>query len=395
MEINLLYKRLKRAANLQLLTVRNITDERLILVNNVLESLQDLANFHRRRFSIPFLAITGSNGKTTSKELIREVISKKYKVLATKGNLNNHIGVPLTLLSINEKHEFAIIEMGANHVGEIELLCNIAEPDYGLITNIGKAHLEGFGSVEGIKKGKSELYKHLKNKSGRVFVNGDDDVLTTLAIDNDKITFGCKRLYDVIGKDLSKGGFVSFKYTTRYSEKDWNKIETVNTQINGVFNFVNCLAATCVGVYFKVPESLINEALEGYLPDMNRSQLVKTNKNTLILDAYNANPDSMKAAIDNFAGTIGNKLLILGDMFELGTYSAFEHQKVIDLVIEKQFEHVLLVGKEFKAANADNFKKFNTTQECKLYLLNNPYTGMEILIKGSRGMKLETLQEVL
>ncbi|PBQ30802.1 UDP-N-acetylmuramoyl-tripeptide--D-alanyl-D-alanine ligase [Sphingobacteriaceae bacterium] len=372
------------------------TSDNIIVVEDVLQSLQKLANYHRKQFKIPFLAITGSNGKTTNKELIHAVLSKKYTTLATIGNLNNHIGVPLTLLRLRREHEFAIIEMGANHQGEIDELCKITEPDFGLITNIGKAHLEGFGGIEGVKKGKSELYRFLKTVSGKAFINGDDEVLYELAFENDKITYGCKKLYDVIGKDMTTDETVSFKYTTRYGTKDWNQITAVKTQIIGNYNFINCLAATCVGSYFKVEDEKIKEALETYLPNMNRSQLVKTQKNTLILDAYNANPNSMKAAIENFAGyKSDHKLVLLGDMFELGDYSMEEHQKLVDLLKEKKMVNVVLVGEEFFKLPESQFKKFKSTAECRVYLQNKSIEGNTILIKGSRGMKMEILQEVL
>lgn len=367
-----------------------------VLVPDVLKALQQLAAFHRKQLNIPVLGITGSNGKTTNKELINAVISKKYNTLATTGNLNNHIGVPLTLLSIKKEHEFAIIEMGANHQGEINELCEIADPDYGLITNIGKAHLEGFGGIEGVKKGKSEMYKYLKAQSGKVFINGDDETLYELAFSNDKITYGCKKLYDVIGKEINNGETVSFKYTTRYGEKDWNKIPTINTQIIGSYNFINCLAAACIGNYFKVEENLIREALENYLPNMNRSQLLKTSRNTLLLDAYNANPHSMKAAIENFSEYKSEKkLALLGDMFELGEFSTEEHQKIVELLKEKKLENVLLVGEEFFKLNDNYYKKFKTTNECKEYLQQQAVNNTTVLIKGSRGMKMEVLQEVL
>jgi UDP-N-acetylmuramoyl-tripeptide--D-alanyl-D-alanine ligase len=370
--------------------------EKCLLVPDVLKALQQLANYHRRQLTIPFLSITGSNGKTTNKELINAVLSKKYNTLATEGNLNNHIGVPLTLLRITNEHEFAIIEMGANHQGEIDELCRIAEPDFGLITNIGKAHLEGFGGIEGVKKGKSEMYRYIKSKQGKVFINGDDEVLYELAFENDKITYGTKKLYDVIGKDTSKNETVSLKYTTRYGEKDWNKLPEINTQIVGSYNFINCLAAACVGNYFKVDEQLIKKALENYLPNMNRSQLVKTSRNTLLLDAYNANPNSMKAAIENFATyQSSNKLLLLGDMFELGDYSAEEHKKILELLKEKKLDNVVLVGEQFFKTNDNSFQRFKTTAECKDYLEKQGVSGATILIKGSRGMKMETLQEVL
>lgn len=373
-----------------------VTNANIVLVRDVLTTLQHLANHHRKALSIPFLAITGSNGKTTNKELINAVLSKKYKTLATAGNLNNHIGVPLTILSITPEHEFAIIEMGANHQGEIAQLCDITEPDFGLITNIGKAHLEGFGGIEGVKKGKSELYKFLKSRNAKTFINGDDEVLYELAFENDKITYGCKKLYDVIGKDCTSADTVSFKYTTRYGNKDWQKQSTINTQIVGGYNFVNCLAAVCVGTYFKVEEELIKEALENYLPNMNRSQLLKTEKNTIILDAYNANPNSMKAAVENFARFNANKkLLLLGDMFELGEYSEEEHQKLIYLLKENKFENVVLVGDAFYKISEPGYKKFKTTAECLDYLKKLNVTGNVVLIKGSRGMKMELLQEAL
>jgi len=370
--------------------------EQFVLVPDVLTALQGLARFHRNKHSIPFLAITGSNGKTTNKELINAVLSKKYKVLATQGNLNNHIGVPLTLLRITNEHQFAIIEMGANHQKEIEALCAIADPDFGLITNIGKAHLEGFGGIEGVKKGKGELYTHLKAKSAKAFVNGDDDVLIEMAFNNDKITYGCKKLYDVIGKDFSNNETVSFKYTSRYGEKDFKKLPMISTQITGVYNFVNCLAAACVGEFFKVSENDIKTALEEYVPDMNRSQLVKTKCNTIILDAYNANPESMKAAIDNFGKyPAEKKLTLLGDMFELGEFSSREHEKIIELLDNNHLDNVILVGAQFKNVAQTKYITFDTTEACKEHLRKQLLSGYTILIKGSRGMKMEILQEVL
>lgn len=370
--------------------------DRIVLVENVLKSLQQLASHHRAQFKIPVLAITGSNAKTTHKELINAVVSKKYITLATEGNLNNHIGVPLTLLKLRPDHEFAIIEMGANHKGEIAELCEIADPDFGLITNIGSAHLEGFGGIEGVKQGKSELYKYIKLKGGKCFVNGDDTVLYDLAFDNDKITYGAKKLYDVIGKNYTTEETVSFKFTTRYGEKDFAKQPLVNTQITGGYNFINCLAAVCAGVYFKVEEPLIREALENFVPSMNRSQLVKTHKNTILLDAYNANPSSMKVAIDNFSGYKSeHKLLLLGDMFELGEYSPEEHRKLVEHLKEVKIREAILVGEEFFKLGDTGFKQFRTTAECMDYLKNKNVEGHTILIKGSRGMKMETLQEVL
>lgn len=372
------------------------TNDRIVLVENVLESLQKLANYHRHQFKIPFIAITGSNGKTTNKELIHAVLSRKYKTLATEGNLNNHIGVPLTLLKLHTSHEMAIIEMGANHQGEINALCEIADPDYGLITNIGKAHLEGFGGIEGVKKGKSEMYRYLRKKDAPIFINGDDEVLHSLAESNDKITFGTTKLYDVIGKQYTDGDTVSFKFTTRYGEKKWELLPLIKTQITGHYNFINCLAAACIGTYFKVEAEDIRAALEDYVPGMNRSQIIQRPLNTILLDAYNANPNSMKAAIDNFKKhSASHKLVILGDMFELGEYSKPEHQMVTDLLKESGFENVLLVGPAFGATARHAYKTFESTQEIKNYLTQNQPQNCTILIKGSRGMKLESLVETL
>jgi UDP-N-acetylmuramoyl-tripeptide--D-alanyl-D-alanine ligase len=370
-------------------------NENTFFVKDVLKALQQLANYHRNQLKLKVLAITGSNGKTTNKELINAVLSKSFKTLATVGNLNNHIGVPLTLLSLTKEHEIAIVEMGANHQGEIKELCEIAEPDYGLITNIGKAHLEGFGGEEGVKKGKGEMYQYISKKGGRVFINADDVVLHEMAGAMDKITYGTTKLYDVIGKQINGDEFVSFKWTTRYNEKDWNKLPLIKTHIIGHYNFINLLCAACVGNYFKVDIEKINEALSEYVPDMNRSQLEKTANNTLILDAYNANPSSMKVAIENFAKLDGdNKLLIIGDMFELGEYASEEHKKIIELIKEKKLSHVILIGSEFSKTNS-GFKTFLNTQDCLANLKSEPQKNKLILIKGSRGMKLEILKEAL
>jgi UDP-N-acetylmuramoyl-tripeptide--D-alanyl-D-alanine ligase len=371
------------------------THPKIVLVEDALKALQDLAGHHRKQLDIPVLAITGSNGKTTNKELFCAVLGKKYNVLATFGNLNNHIGVPLTLLKITREHQIAIIEMGANHIGEIEALCRMAQPGYGLITNIGRAHLEGFGGIEGVKKGKSELYTYLRSNGGKAFVNGDDDTLNALAFHNDKITYGCKKLYDVIGKDLSNPETVSFKYTTRYGEKDWSRLPLIATGITGRYNFINCLAAACAGNYFRVSDTDIKDALENYQPQMNRSQLLKTSRNTLILDAYNANPDSMNAAIQNFTGYAGQKkLVLLGDMFELGDQTLEEHQKLAATLKNHAFEKVVLVGETFYNTDSD-FQKFKTTEACREYLEKEKLSGYIVLIKGSRGMKMESLKEAL
>lgn len=368
----------------------------IFLVKDVLTALQNLSNHHRHQLKIPILAITGSNGKTTNKELINAVLYKKYKTLATIGNLNNHIGVPITLLSITKQHEMAVVEMGANHQGEIEMLCKIAEPDFGLITNIGKAHLDGFGGIEGVKKGKSEMYRFLEKKNATIFINGDDEVLNELSKSNKKISYGTSESCDVIGKSFNENEFVSFKWKTKTNPTDWQNISMIKTHIIGHYNFINLLCAVCIGNYFKVEEKSINEALSEYVPAMNRSQLEKTENNTLILDAYNANPSSMKVAIENFATlNANNKLIVLGDMFELGEYSQEEHKKVISLLTQNKLSDVILIGAEFSRANSSSYKAFSNTLECLNYLKEQKLKNKTILIKGSRGMKLETLKEAL
>ncbi len=372
------------------------TAKNTFYTDDVLTLLQKLANYHRKQLHIPIIGITGSNGKTTNKELIHAVLSKKYKTLATIGNLNNHIGVPLTLLSITGEHEMAIIEMGANHQGEIEMLSNIAEPDFGLITNIGKAHLEGFGGIEGVKKGKSELYRFIEKKRGKVFINGDDQTLMQLAGNIEKIVYGQNPNCSILGRPFNTNEFVSFKWRKNSGNNEWETLPLVKTHIIGHYNFINLLAAACIGNYFKVSEKAINEALSNYIPEMNRSQLEKTDNNTLILDAYNANPSSMKAAIDNFIALPDkNKLLILGDMFELGDYSYEEHKTIVSLLVKNNLTNTILIGPEFGRANTGKFTGFENTAECLNYLKKEKIKDKTILIKGSRGMKLEILKEAL
>ncbi len=373
-------------------------DEKLFLVDDVLSTLQQLANHHRKQLSIAVIGITGSNGKTTSKELINVVLSKKYKVLATVGNLNNHIGVPLTLLNITKEHEMAIIEMGANHKGEIAELCTIAEPDFGIITNIGKAHLEGFGGIEGVKIGKSELYKYIQSKAGRLFVHGDDEVLLELSGSNEKVTYGTKKLYDIVGAIIeNKTEFISFQWATRYNAVNIKKSELVSTQLVGIYNYYNLLCAACVGHYFKVDDANINQALKEYTPSNNRSQLHQTKSNTLILDYYNANPSSMSLAIENFANlNHPNKMVILGDMLELGSESEKEHDAIVILLQQKNISNALLVGPLFVAAGKKvSAKTFSNSDEAVEFLKQNKIADSTILIKGSRGIKLEKVVEVL
>lgn len=374
-------------------------DERYFLVEDVLIALQQLANHHRRQLNIPVIGITGSNGKTTSKELINAVLSKKYNVQATKGNLNNHIGVPLTLLSVTAEHEMAIIEMGANHQGEIALLSAIAEPDFGIITNIGKAHLEGFGGIEGVKKGKGELYDFIRQKKGKLFVHGDDEVLIELAGSADKVTYGTKKLYDIVGGMSAGNGteFISFQWATRYNASKLKSSEMVDTKLVGVYNYYNLLCAACVGNYFKVEDALINKALSEYTPSNNRSQLQKTQRNTLILDYYNANPSSMSLALENFAAlNHSSKMVILGDMLELGEQSAKEHDAIVELLHQKKIENALLVGPLFmQAGNKSGAKVFSSSEEALHYLKEHPVKDTAILIKGSRGIRLEKVVEAL
>jgi UDP-N-acetylmuramoyl-tripeptide--D-alanyl-D-alanine ligase len=368
-------------------------NDNIFLVENVLSSLQQLAAFHREKYKIPVLAITGSNGKTTTKELLNAVLSKKFNTLATKGNLNNHIGVPLTLLQLNEKHDFAIVEMGANHQKEIHSLCEIANPDFGIITNIGKAHLEGFGGIEGVKKGKGELFDFISAKGGKVFINGDDKTLSEMSTKLDKITYGTTKLFDVVGQTITSDPYLSFRWKTRYTASELKTAETVQSKLVGNYNLSNLLCAAAVGNFFKVSEADINQAITEYVPENNRSQLFKSLKNELILDMYNANPTSMEAAIENFAKMKSeNKIVILGDMLELGEESAAEHEKIFSLAQQKRFEQMFLVGPSFHSLTSkENGIFFPNAEQALEYLKEKKLEGKTILIKGSRGTKLETL----
>lgn len=364
------------------------SDDRFFLVDDVLSTLQKLANHHRRHIKIPVLGLTGSNGKTTSKELIYAVLSQQYNTLATAGNLNNHIGVPLTILSIKPEHEFAIIEMGANHVGEIALLSDIAMPDYGLITNIGIAHIEGFGSAENIRKAKGELYDFIRNKKGILFVNGDNPVLSKMSAGIEHLYYGTQAGFYLQGKLTGADPFVKVEINNGGNF-------TVETEIVGKYNFENILAAACIGKYFGLTNAQIKTGLENYQPDNNRSQVVKKGSNTIVMDAYNANPSSMKAAIENFAEMKGeNKLLILGDMFEMGDVAEEEHRKILDQVRSKNLQAVFL-GKEFGKLNNNNFQFFSDAKSAENYFRNLHPENQLILIKGSRGMKLETILDWL
>jgi UDP-N-acetylmuramoyl-tripeptide--D-alanyl-D-alanine ligase len=364
-------------------------NERYLLVDNALECLQELARHHRRKLDIPIVGITGSNGKTTTKELIHTVLATHYHTFATVGNYNNHIGVPLSILSINKEHEIAVIEMGANAQGEIDFLSHISMPNYGMITNIGKAHLEGFGGIEGVKKGKSELYRFLQKTDGLVFLNGDDDVLDELAAKNRVIRYGtstnakCKAVLDQAQPKL-KG---SWQYEDKHG--------TIDAKIYGAYNFYNMLAAICIGNYFDVPSTKIEQAINNYESDNNRSEIRKLADHTVYMDAYNANPSSMKLAIDHFDQMAQNptsKILILGDMFELGEDSDIEHQAIIDLCRSKAFGKLLFVGTHFsKAAKGKGVESVESTEEAKKWYREQQKEGTHILIKGSRGMALEKI----
>lgn len=367
------------------------TNERCLLVPDTLLFLQELARHHRRQLRIPILGITGTNGKTTTKELCYAVLSKKFKTVATQGNFNNHIGVPLTLLSMDTSTELGIVEMGANHPGEIKTLCDIAEPDYGIITNIGYAHLEGFGSYENIIRTKNELYEAIKARKGTLFVNGTDKLLMGLADNQTKITYGTSDCF-VNGEILQTIPYLVYALKTRKGHL------YVKTKLIGGYNFDNAMAASAVGLYFDIDPLRIKEAIEDYSPSNMRSQLVKTKDNTIILDAYNANPSSMKVSISNFAEMTGDrKLVIIGQMRELGSMSPEAHEEVLDLLATKQLHHAFLVGENFEPfVNKYTFiNYFPDTETLIEYLKKNKVTTSFILIKGSRGNKLERIVEYL
>jgi UDP-N-acetylmuramoyl-tripeptide--D-alanyl-D-alanine ligase len=357
-----------------------------ILVKNVLTTLQNLSQFHRNYCKAKVIGLTGSNGKTTTKELITSVLSRKYKTIATKGNLNNHIGVPLTLLSISPDTEIAIIEMGANHLKEIEFLCNLARPDFGYITNFGKAHLEGFGGVEGVIKGKSELYNFLTSHDKYVFFNADDP------IQKEKLATVIKKFgYSQNDNEFFKIKLIGADPYVKISVGDIH----ITTQLVGRYNFTNCCAAILIGKYFNVELDEIKKGIENYIPQNNRSQIIDKNGRHIILDAYNANPTSMKAALENFHQIKANyKIAFLGDMFELGKTAEKEHQEISDLATNMNFDQVFLIGENFFKTKND-CSKFKSFDHLKETLNNKPLQNATILIKGSRGMALERILDLL
>ncbi len=370
------------------------TYERYIAVDNVLETLQALATLHRQTLGIPILAITGSNGKTTTKELIGRVLSRRWHTSITQGNLNNHIGVPLTLLSMNHQTEFGIVEMGASHRGEIARLCEIAQPDFGLITNIGLAHLEGFGGPDGVKQGKGELFDYLASVGKTVFYRQDDDTLQAMVSERPilkAIPYRASSLHSThtdTGLEVHEAGI------------------TIRTHLTGDYNRNNIAAALAVGHYFQIPTDEIVAAIESYIPDNNRSQRAVTSRNVLILDAYNANPSSMNAALDNFlreesaidpaSGQTLPRSVILGDMRELGAWAPQAHRAIVERLRTADLQHVFLVGPVFcQVAQDTTFPTFANTADLCLYLQTHPLTGQLILIKGSRGIQLEQAVDLL
>ncbi|MDH8701513.1 UDP-N-acetylmuramoyl-tripeptide--D-alanyl-D-alanine ligase [Dysgonomonadaceae bacterium PH5-43] len=365
-------------------------NEKIIKVENSLITLQQLALYHRQHLNPKVIAITGTNGKTTSKELVATALSAQYQTLYTQGNLNNHIGVPLTLLRIKPEHKFAVIEMGANHQGEIKDLCKIADPDYGLITNIGKAHLEGFGSFEGIIKTKTELYDYLRKKNGVVFANKDNEILSKYHNLLSVVYYASSAEAEIKGNIVDTTNNV----TVRWSKEGDNNYSLVKTNLSGTYNLENILAAITIADYFGVSQNNINNALENYLPTNNRSQTLKTENNNLLLDAYNANPSSMLVSLTDFGRYIASpKIIVLGEMKELGEYSEEEHLKVLNLLKSlNDIDKVLLVGDNFKVHTAlfpINWRLFSSTDNLIEYLQEENIQGYNILIKGSRGNQLE------
>lgn len=361
--------------------------DKIILVEDSLSCLQALAKHHRQQFDIPFIGITGSNGKTTTKELVATVLSSHFKTYTTQGNFNNHIGVPLTLLSIQSDAEMAVIEMGANHLKEIGSYCEYAMPNFGLITNCGKAHLEGFGSEEGVKKGKGELFDYLRTHKGAVFVMSDYEYLTTMSSGmTEVITYG-QASGNLQANPSTVNGFLQVNFTKGAP------IETIQTQLVGEYNLPNILAAVSIGLYFKVPAEKIKSAIENYAPTNSRSQLLKWNGNDIILDAYNANPSSMQLAIENFATIPSNhKIVCIGAMKELGETSIQEHQQLITQLQKHHWEEVLIVGGDFEHCQ-HAYHYFPTAADARQWIQAKNYTNRSILIKGSRGIQMEQILE--
>ena len=363
-------------------------ENRILQVDDVLTTLQSLAKHHRSQFSIPFIGITGSYGKTTTKELVYAVLSSHFKTYTTQGNLNNHIGVPLTLLSIGSDAEMAVIEMGANHLNEIASYCEYAMPNYGLITNCGKAHIEGFGSEDGVKKGKGELFDSLRIHKGTAFVMSDYDYLVTMSKGIEEVVTYGNTSGNLQASANTVNGFLQVNFTKG------SPIQTIQTQLVGEYNLPNILAAVSIGLYFKVPAEKIKSAIENYAPTNSRSQLLKWNNNDVILDAYNANPSSMQLAIENFAKlNAQHKIVCIGGMKELGNTSMTEHQGLIHLLEKNEWEKVILVGGDFENCK-HNYLYFPNALDAKAWLAQQQFNNRTILIKGSRGIRMEQVIEL-
>ena len=363
--------------------------ERTILVDNVLKTLQQLAHHHRKVLGLPIIGITGTNGKTTTKELLAAVLSTKFNLLYTEGNFNNHIGVPLTLLRLTHDHEMAVIEMGASHPGDIKELVDIVHPNYGIITNVGRAHLEGFGSFEGVIRTKVELYDYIRRSKGKIFIKKENEYLQSIAKGIEQITYGNGDDAFASGQVVSCDPFLVFNW------KQQGKLHTVETHMIGSYNLDNVLAAVAVGRFFKIPAERISRAIAAYEPTNNRSQFKKTDNNELIIDAYNANPSSMKVALDNFITMpVQPKAIILGDMRELGPTSDELHAEVVEQIKKGQFDKVFLCGEHFSKVGKE-FSPFATTEAMVEELRKQPLKGYHILIKGSHSMGLEKLADIL
>lgn len=361
--------------------------ERLFVVEDSLKALQELANYHRKQLDTPIIGITGTNGKTTTKELVSAVLAKKYNILFTQGNFNNQLGVPLTLLRIKQDTELAVVEMGASHPGDINELTGIGEPNYGMITNIGRAHLRDFGGYEGVIKTKNEMYQYIAAHKGLLFVNKDNELLMDLSKSINKVTYGTSNDADIQGKLLSANPYLSV---------EWNG-KKIDTQLVGDYNFENVMAAICIGTYFNVAANDIVEALSSYRPTNNRSQVIETARNRVVMDAYNANPTSMSHSIKNFRNICkSDNLLILGDMRELGNESEQEHKNILELLKELRFENVYLVGEEFqRVAKNSKFSTFINVEELAQYLQQHPVSGRDILVKGSNSIHLNKIIDSL
>jgi UDP-N-acetylmuramoyl-tripeptide--D-alanyl-D-alanine ligase len=369
-----------------------VKNEHYILVDDVLKTLQKLANFHRNKMKTNIIAITGTNGKTTTKELAAAVLGKKYNTLFTQGNFNNHIGVPLTLLRLTAEHKVAIVEMGANHLGEIKMLSEIVEPNFGLITNIGKAHLEGFGSFEGVLAAKTELYNFIRQHNGRIFINPSNETLTKASEKILNISYSLTSNTDVCGHIIEQNPFVTLAWNSPRFSVATQKIQT---NLIGDYNIENLLAAITIGLFFEVETNDICDALQSYVPQNHRSQFMQTTKNLLVIDAYNANPSSMEAALTNFVSMkFTHKAAILGDMLELGSDSDNEHKKIIEILQKFNLDNVFLIGENFAKIHSD-YKNFANKDEFIKFLQQNPLVNCEILIKGSNRTKLEEVVKFL